>query len=200
MVSAFADRIRFYETLDPSTQAGQRYQQAIALTPNCAYMQKPTPRPEAIERLKSGLGRPGSAEVYAEYQRMSRKRAPHWYQLFGGPHDLRGLAHEVGREGTYEILYGGLSILAHAKDALLGNLCEAREGGPAVRPIRNPEMIPQTVSHAVDFALEAIRLMIQRYRPEEQTRFAEWYVKEFRNLRFAVDGEAAPPWPPKIST
>ncbi len=197
MVSAFVDRIRFYETLDPSTKAGQRYRQAIASDPNCAYMQNPTPHPEAIERLKSGLAQPGYAEVYGEYQRVSRKRPPHWYQLFGGPRDLRGLAHEVGREGTYEVLYGGLSILAHAKDALLGNLVTARAGGPAVRPIRNPEIIPQTVSHAVDFAMEAIRLMIQRYQPEETTRSAEWYVREIRHLRFAVDSVSAPPWPPK---
>src|ERR1700730_4042049 len=82
LVSAFADRIRFYETLDLSTKAGQRYRQAIASDPNCAYMQNPTPRPEAIERLKSGLAQPGYAEVYTEYQRVSRKRPPHWYQLF----------------------------------------------------------------------------------------------------------------------
>ncbi len=199
LVSAFADRIRFYETLDPSTKPGQRYPQAIASDPNCAYMQNPTPRAESIERLKSGLAQPGYAEVYAEYQRMSGKRPPHWYQLFGGPRNLRGLAHEVDREGTYEVLYGGLSILAYAKDALLGNLVAARPGGPAVRPIRNPEIIPQTVSHAVDFSVAANRLIIERYRPKEKTRYGEWYVKEFRNLRFAVDGEVAPPWPPKNS-
>ncbi len=192
LVSAFVDRIKFYETLDPSTPAGRRYRQSLASDPNCARMHLETPHPEAIDRLKSGLAQPGYAEAYGQYQKVSRQRPPHWYQLFGGPTNLRELAREVGREGAYEILYGEWSILGHAKDALLRNLVEGKAGGPAVRPIRSPETIPQTVSHAVDFALEATRLMIQRYRPEELTRYAEWYVTEVRSLWFAVDELAAP--------
>jgi len=196
LVSAFAERIKFYETLDPSTPAGQRYRQALASDPDCGWMQAPTPRPEAIERLKSGLAKPGYAEAYAEYERMSQRRPAEWYQLFGGPRNLRGLAREVHREGAYEVLYGEWSILGHGKDALLRNLVEGQSGGPAVRAIRNPETIPQTVGHAGDFTYAAIRLMVERYRPDEVTRCAEWYVRDFRNLRFALDGEPAPPWPP----
>jgi len=195
LVCAFAERIRFYETLDPSTLAGQRYRQALASDPNCAWVRPETPRPEAIEGLKSGLAQPGYAEAYTEYQRLSARRPAHWYQLFGGPNNLREMAREVGREGTYEGLYGEWSILGHAKDALLRNLVEAQTGGPAVRPIRNPETIPQTVSHAVSFALEATRLMIERYRPGELTRHSEWYIREVRSLWFAVDGLAAPRFP-----
>ena len=82
LVCAFAERIRFYETLDPSTPAGQRYRQALESDPNCAWVRPETPRPEAIERLKSGLTQPGYAKVYAEYQRLSVRRPAHWYQLF----------------------------------------------------------------------------------------------------------------------
>jgi hypothetical protein len=195
LACAFAERIRFYETLDPSTPAGQRYRQALASDPNCAWVRPETPRPEAIENVKSGLARPGYDEAYAEYQRMSTRRPTQWYQLFGGPNTLRELAREVGREGTYEGLYGEWSILGHAKDALLRHLVEGQNGGPAVRPIRNPETIPQTVSHAVSLALEATRLMIEKYRPDERTRYGEWYVKNVRRLWFAVDGEAAPEFP-----
>lgn len=194
LVCAFAERIRFYETLDPSTPAGQRYRQALASDPNCAWVRPETPRPEAIDNLRSGLARPGYAEAYAEYQRLSARRPSQWYQLFGGPNTLRELAREVGREGAYEGLYGEWSLLGHAKDALLRHLV-AGDGGPAVRPIRNPQTIPQTVSHAVSFALEATRLMIEKYRPDELRRYAEWYVREIRGLWFAVDGEAAPKFP-----
>src|SRR3984893_17327965 len=69
LVGAFTERIRFCETLDPSTPAGQRYRQALESDPNCAWVRPETPRPEAIERLKSGLTQPGYAEVYAGYQR-----------------------------------------------------------------------------------------------------------------------------------
>lgn len=195
LVSAFAERIRFYESLDPSTPAGQRYRQALASDTNCATVQPETPRPEAIERLKSGLAQPGYAEAYAEYQRLSRQRPAHWFQLFDGPSNLRELAREVGREGTYEGLYGEWSILGHAKDALLRHLVEGQTRGPAVRPTRNPETIPQTVSHAVSLALEATRLMIERYRPGELTRHSEWYIRGVRTLWFAVDGLAAPGFP-----
>ena len=196
LACAFAERIRFYETLDPSTPAGQRYRQALASDPNCAWVRPETPRPEAIDNLKSGLARPGYAEAYSEYQRLSARRPAQWYQLFGGPNTLRELAREVGREGAYEGLYGEWSILGHAKDALLRHLTEGQGGGPAVRPIRNPETIPPTVSHAISFALEATRLMIERYRPGEWTRYWEWYIREVRALWFAVDGEAAPQGPP----
>ena len=198
LVAAFADRIKFYEALDPSTPEGQRYRKSLASDPDCAYMQPPTPHPEAIERLKSCLAQPGYAEAYAEYQRLSRRRPAHWYQLFGGPTNLRELAREVDREGTYEILYSEWSILGHATDVLLRNLGKAQGGGPTVRAIRNPETIPQTVSHAVKFALAATQLMIQRFRPEELTRYwQQWYRSEVRALWFAVDGLAAPEWPPK---
>lgn len=197
LVAAFAERIKVYATLDPSTPAGKRYRQALASDPYCASVRIPAPRPEAIELLKSGLAKPGYAEVYAEYEKLSERRPADWYQLFGGPRNLRELAREVHREGTYEILYSAWSILGHGKDTLLRNLVEGRSGGPAVRAIRNPETITQTVSHAVDFAYAAIRLMIQRYRPGEEVRSAEWYVRDFRDLRFAIDGETAPPWPPQ---
>lgn len=195
LVCAFAERIRFYETLDPLTPAGQRYRQAVASDPNCAWMRPETPPPEAIDRLKSGLAQPGYAEAYAEYQRLSTRRAAQWYQLFDGPNNLRELAREVGREGAYEVLYGEWSILGHGKDALLRHLVEGQAGGPAVRPIRNPESIPQTVSQSVSFALEATRLMIEKYRPGELPRHSEWYIREIRTLWFAVDGLAAPEFP-----
>jgi Family of unknown function (DUF5677) len=46
LVCAFAERIRFYETLEPSTPAGQRYRHALASDPNCAWVRPETPRPE----------------------------------------------------------------------------------------------------------------------------------------------------------
>ena len=192
LVCAFAERIRFYETLDPSTPAGQRYRQALASDPNCAWVRPERARPEEIDNLKSGLAQPGYAEAYAEYQRLSVRRPAEWYQLFGGPNTLRDMAREVGREGAYAGLYGEWSILGHAKDALLRHMTQGQAGGPAVRPIRNPETIPQTVNFAVDFALEATRLMIEKYRPGELTRYSEWYRREVRVLWFAVDGQAAP--------
>jgi hypothetical protein len=45
-------------------------------------------------------------------------------------------------------------------------------------------------------ALEATRLMIEKYRPGELTRYWEWYTREVRALWFAVDGQAAPQGPP----
>jgi hypothetical protein len=79
LVCAFAERIRFYETLDPSTPAGQRYRHALASDPNCAWVRPETPRPEAIDNLKSGLARPGYAEAYAEYQRLSARGPAQWH-------------------------------------------------------------------------------------------------------------------------
>ena len=130
LVCAFAERIRFYETLDATTPAGQRYRQALASDPNCVWMRPETPHPEAIDRLKSGLAQPGYAEAYADYQRLSARRPAQWYQLFDGPSNLRELAREVGREGAYEVLYGEWSILGHGKDALLRHLVKGQAGGP----------------------------------------------------------------------
>jgi hypothetical protein len=128
--------------------------------------------------------RPASRGYIWVRHRLSAPRPAQWYRLFGGPNNLRELARAVDREGTYEGLYGEWSILGHAKDALLRHLVEGQSGGPAVRPIRNPETIPQTVSHAVSFALEVTRLMIEKYRPDERTRYGEWYVKDVRRLRW----------------
>src|SRR5260370_5609101 len=70
LVGPFTERIRFYETLDPSTPAGQRYRQALDSDPNCAWVRPATPRPDAIERLKSGLARPRHAEAHTDSQRL----------------------------------------------------------------------------------------------------------------------------------
>ena len=189
LVVDILNRIEFYETLDSGTEAGRLFQIAIASDPDCSRMRLPSPKREAIANLKRDLTAPLFAEAFMEYQSASRRHLE-WYQLFGGPNDLRELAKRVKHEGAYEILYGGLSQTEHATDVIQRNIVD-KGGRPAVRPIRSSLEMSTIVTLAVNFAIQATRLMIRRYRPGEEARFHEWNTSEISNLWRAVASGAA---------
>lgn len=197
LVCDVVERLEFYATLDPNTEEGRSLRQAIASDLDCAHMRLPAPRPAAAAALGSVLKKPLYKEGFEEHTRVRRKKRPypHWYELFGGPRSIRQLAQAVGHLGSYEILYGGWSATGHASDVIRRNLTEAN-GGPAVRPIRNPQLLSSVVNMAANFYLDAARLLIGKYCVEEQRAYGEWYVRDVRTLWFAVDGQEPPAWPP----
>lgn len=197
LVCDIMERLDFYSSLDPATETGKELRAAMAADPDCAHMSLASPRPEAAESLRTTLTYPMYKEAFEEFERLRKggRRYPSWHELWGGPRSIRQLAKALGRQGSYEILYGGWSATGHATDVIRRNLVESN-GGPGVRPIRNPALISSVVNMAVNFYLDAARLVLRKYRPAEGRQYSEWYVSEVRKLWFAVDGQEAPQWPP----
>src|SRR5262245_12912832 len=174
-------RIKVYNRLDPSTQAGQQFRTLLKNDPFKEFFNRlpAIDFPKRIANLQSMLARTEYQPIEAEWQRMKsahpRKEDPAWYSLFGGPKNVRELAIHLNWAGLYEILYRIWSDEVHAGNALesIGAM-----GGEAVwRPIRHPELLQSVVQHGTAFALWLAQRLIEGYAPERwpelKARYAE---------------------------
>jgi hypothetical protein len=181
-LAAYAhNRISYYENLDPSTRNGQRYQQALA---SDVVMQRVTSPPTAqvqaaIANMQALLARPQFQAIEAEFQRLQARGRRHvqWYELFGGPQNLRMLARHLKQEARYDLLYGPLSAIAHAHDVsrFIGRTAQGESG--LVR-LRNPAAIRDVAKSAASYTMEATRLVLTKFRAGEKDAFAAWYMRE----------------------
>ncbi len=182
------NRISYYELLDPSTNRGQRFQQARAADLIAQRIQLPDQAQvqAAIRNLQHFLARPQFQTIEAEYQRLRRQRQyPQWYELFNGPRNLRALAIHLSRAATYDLLYGPLSSVAHAHD-LSRFLGRTAEGAATFKRLRSDhENLRHVTVLAATFILEATRRILTKFRPSED--LAPWYIREVRErfLRLA---------------
>ena len=125
---------------------------------------------EGIENLEHFLARPQFQIVEEEikrYRKQKRNR-PDWYQLFGGPTNLRNLARHLNRHAQYDFLYRSWSKVAHAQDA--SRLIN--------RQLRDVSSNKELTAFAVSFMLSATRMLLKKFRPGEN--LAEWYKSEVR--------------------
>jgi hypothetical protein len=183
-------KIRLYDRLDPTTQAGKELRRLLDGDPVEGFFNA-LPfinYPKLIANLQSLFTQPDFQPIETEWQRVKaldrRKRDPVWYSLFGGPASVRELAIHLRMTGLYELLYRMWSENVHAGMAMeaLG-----RKGGAAVvRPVRHPEQLQSAVQHAAAFALLLAKRLVEVYAPAKwpqlQTQYTERISKRAEEL------------------
>ncbi len=135
-----------------------------------------------MDNLNHFLDKPELKDIREEYDRLrkGRKGRISWYQFFGGPADIRGLARALDHEGEYAIVYSYFSGTVHAEDVVRRRLAPAAGDQMGLRPLREPTEIMMTLHLTLTYATRAIRCVLQHYRPDELPRNSEWYLREIK--------------------
>lgn len=184
MVKNIIGRIEELENFDPTHPKGKEFRNTferegigkIATFPVIPNLS------DAIRKLKENLEKPGYAEAYVEYTAMVKKgrKYPEWYSFFNGPKNLKELAEYQKQGYVYQTFYASWSRMSHVKDAAhLTLLLEDRTN--VLGPIRNPMNSIHIGARALSVLLETTKLMINKYRPYESSKFDNWYGKEVRD-------------------
>ncbi|MEW6382180.1 MAG: DUF5677 domain-containing protein [bacterium] len=165
------ERLNFYDRLDPSTPKGMEFKKNFDVDIIAKNMELPSiddvrARKSALEEM---LSKPHIQPIEAEYQKF--KNMPHWYQLFGGPNDLRTLAICIKRGAEYDLLYRHWSKFTHAQD-----LISFVQKSGKVKMLRDPNEIKEITTSALSFILCSTQLMIGKYRGGENIQV--WYERE----------------------
>ena len=136
---------------------------------------------QELERLHNVLDAPHMRDVLDEVQRQTKYR--HWYSLWEGPNNLWELAQHLGWLDDYEMLYRRWSSEAHASGGFLKTFRLDDAGKGSIMPVRSPVDMENVASFARWFLLEALRVLIDRFRPGEEIARAEWYRTTMRPLK-----------------
>ena len=134
-----------------------------------------------LERLHKVLDAPYMRDVLDEVQRQEKYKR--WYSLWNGPNSLWELARHLGWLDDYETLYRRWSSEAHASGGFLKTFRLDDAGNGSIMPVRSPVDMENVASFARWFLLEALRVLIDRFRPGEEIARAEWYKTTMRPLK-----------------
>lgn len=194
-------RWQFYKTLDLRLEQGKQLEQ---LRQADSHGKEVTIRPpessldEQYARFQRLLASRAWVEANAEWTRVrgvgKAKRRPEWYQLYGGPGSVQGMAERVNRGYQYHLLYRQWSVTMHAA-GLLDHFRKTTKGDTDIAPLRNGNELAGQAQLALNFGLDGIRLALRRYRSEEEPQFAKWYIAEIRPTNMLLSMPA--PTPPR---
>ena len=140
----------------------------IALPPQAEVSQ-------AIGNLQDLLAKPQLAAIDQDFMQLRGRRK--WYRLYGGPNNIRELAHHVGRAAQYDFLYRYWSRVSHAHD-FAPFIARTPDGKGTIRGIRDPNDLRSVANFAATFMLGATRILIGKFRPGEDIR--TWYLRDVR--------------------
>jgi len=182
------NRIKLYEKIDPTSDAGIKYRNAIESDKIINKMKIPDfSHEKAIKNLEGLLKKPKYAAAEAEYQRIiqlprrARQRYKNWYSMNDGPTNVRELAERVELLGFYEILYRNWSGYVHGVDIIEGILSRAPDGKAEIIQIRSPRDAQIITELTISFAIHIIRKYVKHFLPAKESEFTEWYLKEMRD-------------------
>ncbi|MGB3549592.1 MAG: hypothetical protein WA993_02800 [Candidatus Binatus sp.] len=134
---------------------------------------------DRVKEIDAMLARADLKEIGDEYRRTKKanKRKPPWYGLYNGPQHLAALAQRLKRGASYALLYKEWSERGHSVDAIDRILTDG-SSGPAARGLRDPTELNSNIDFAIAFSLEAARMLIRYYRPDEGEAFEKWRERE----------------------
>ena len=136
---------------------------------------------QELKRLHKVLDAPYMRDVLNEVDRQKKYRR--WYSLWNGPNHLRELAEHLGWLDDYDTLYRRWSSEAHASGGFLKTFRLDDGGRGSIMPVRSPVDMKDVASFARGFLLDALRVLIDRFRPGEEAARAEWYKTIMRPLK-----------------
>lgn len=177
LVDYLHQRLHQHKLLDPSTPSGQEFRRALNQDKTVSKIPLP-PQPnvsQAIANLQKLLAKPRLAAIDKDL--MQLRGQAKWYRLYGGPNNIKDLAHLVGRGAQYDYLYRYWSRVSHAHD-FAPFMARTSDGQAAIRGIRDPSDLKNVANFAASFMLGGTRLLIGKFRPGEDTR--TWYVRDVR--------------------
>lgn len=179
LVAYVYDQLKVYESLDASTERGERFQEALNEDSSVQDIEMPPQAlvQERIDRLQNLLSEPQFEEIVEEYE--SLRSPKRWYRLFGGPSNRRELAHHLDKSAIYDFLYRRWSSVSHAHD-FSPFILRTGDGEGVIRPIRDPAELKNVANFSATFMLTATRKLIGKFRPGEDLR--RWYEDEVRPL------------------
>ncbi len=108
------------------------------------------------------------------------RHEPIWYSPGGGPRSLRGLAEELGRLTSYDVLYSQWSQVQHASRTR-GNIQIPERGKLMIEPIRSLDGLDDNLFHARQIAERVSCLIVDEYRPDDP--FRSKMQNEWKHLR-----------------
>ena len=141
---------------------------------------------QELGRLQRVLDAPYMRDVLDEVQRQEKYRR--WYSLWDGPNNLWELAQHLGWLDDYETLYRRWSSEAHASGGFLKTFRLDDAGKGSIMPVRSPVDMESVASYARWFLLDALRVLIDRFRPGEEVARAEWHETMMRPLKQELHG------------
>jgi hypothetical protein len=170
-------KLKFYESLLPTTPRGQEFLKAIDEDKMVKEFTLPPSEDvqSAIDNLRQLLSREQFKPIEEEFAKY--RKPPHWYSLFNGPKNLRELANHVKRNAQYEVLYWQWSLATHAQD-FSPFIASGPRGEKGIRGIRDPREIKNIATFSSTFLLDATRVLIDTFHPGETWR--NWYMREVR--------------------
>ena len=188
MVCYSHNRIKLYEKMDPNSDAGKKYRNAIESDKIINKMKIPDfPHEKAIKNLEGLLKKPKYAVAEAEYQRIIqlprriRRRYTKWYSMNDGPKNLWELAERVELLGFYELLYRNWSEYIHGLDIIEGKLSRTPDGRAEIIQIRSPRDAQIITKLTISFSIHIMRKYIKHFLPDKESELKEWYSKEIRD-------------------
>jgi len=169
LVYDIRNRLKIYQSLNPSSEEGKRHKAIIAKDKWASSMSFPQvlALDARIQNLEALLTKPHFAAINTTYD----AKVP-WYGLSGGPRNVEQLANALELPLWYERLYRESSHTTHALH-LARNL-----RGKNIRVVRDPSEIPNVAGMVVHVGVYAIESMLNFYRPGEIVRFWQWHQQE----------------------
>ena len=177
LVDYVHQRLDLYQLVDRSTTRGQEYHRTLSQDKTVQTIPA-LPQEEvsqAIGNLQDLLAKPQFAGIDKDFAQLKGQKA--WCRLYGGPKNLRELAHRVRRGAQYDFLYRNWCRVSHAHD-FAPFLARTADGPGAIRGIRDPSDLNTVASFAATFMLGATRVLIGKFHPGEDTR--TWYERDVR--------------------
>jgi hypothetical protein len=186
------DRIRYLEQLIPESKSGKQFlelKDSDTIAKDVSFVEEAEDAERKIKRYQSVLNKPHFEEIVKEYK-LGRKvvgknrtvKFRFWYQMFGGPQNIREMAIRLNRGAIYSLLYSGWSRFTHGTEKLPYRIVN---GEPVFAPLRFPENFGEVVSLTTTFMTAMIYSLHQMYRPEDRA-WAHWYQEEIADKLKAV--------------
>ena len=183
LVFYLKSKLHSYNSLLPKTNEGDKFAAAIANDKSVKSFPLPPQDlvSSSVENLVRLLSEEQFRDIVAEYD---SKRPRYWYSLFGGLPNLYKLAEHLKRTAQYEVLYRAWSATVHASD-FSPFLAPNKDGEVGIRGLRDLSLTFQVTTFATTFILEATRLLVHKYRHDED--LTNWYIRDVRDayMQFA---------------
>jgi hypothetical protein len=120
--------------------------------------------------------------IYREFEAFfaSHRREAEFYELGDDAvPSIFALATALGRRAEYYSLYEVYSDVAHGSRTDL-HFHKSSDGHIVFEPVRNPASLKDDVSFAVMMPIRLFHMLLEHYRPDECSTFAQNYVERWR--------------------
>ncbi|GEM_PF-2058172 len=167
-------QVKEYSFLDPSTQIGREFRQA--LDKESPEIKVPDLSPDHLAYIRSRASDPALKHIEQEYDRTQRrfnKTGFPWYALFDGPQDIRALAKHLSLESMYIVVYPMWSSRVHPRDTF-GHLQVLPDGILGEHQLRVAENLLPYARWAGIFLWQSADSMIRKFRPNEPSH-PKWH-------------------------